>query len=134
MIETIRLSEKARMQLIGLKRRTGIQQWNILCRWAFCLSLAEGSKPPDEEIPSDSSVEMSWRTFSGVHDEVYRALLLYSARRDGIALESSALQYYFRLHLHRGISYLISRNLDSIAGLVGLTLAKRGRGPAREAA
>jgi hypothetical protein len=26
-------------QLIRLKTRTGITQWNILCRWAFCLSL-----------------------------------------------------------------------------------------------
>jgi DNA sulfur modification protein DndE len=133
MIETIRLSEKARMQLIVLKRRTGITQWNVLCRWAFCLSLAEGSRPPDEEIPADSSVEMSWRTFAGVHEDVYRAVLFHRASCDGVAIVGGALQHYFRLHLHRGVSYLISRDLDSIAGLIGLALAKRRRPQARVA-
>ena len=40
-LKQIRLSSQAKEQLIRLKTRTGIQQWNILCRWAFCLSLAE---------------------------------------------------------------------------------------------
>lgn len=71
MIDTIRLSERARQQLITLKRYTSIQNWNILCRWAFCLSLREPSVPPDEEIPVDSSVEMSWRTFAGANEQVY---------------------------------------------------------------
>jgi DNA sulfur modification protein DndE len=134
MIETIRLSDKARMQLIGLKRRTGIQQWNVLCRWAFCLSLAEGSKPPDEEIPSDSSVEMSWRTFAGSHEDVYRAVLFQRAKRDEIHAEPGAMQHYFRLHLHRGISYLITRDLDSIAALISMAIAKRKGQQSREAA
>ena len=41
MIETVRISEKGKTQLITLKRRTGIQNWNVLCRWAFCISLKE---------------------------------------------------------------------------------------------
>jgi DNA sulfur modification protein DndE len=134
MIETIRLSDKARTQLISLKRRTGITQWNVLCRWAFCLSLAEGSKPPNEEIPSDSSIEMSWRTFTGGHEDVYRAVLLQRARRDDVPADPGAMQHYFRLHVHRGISYLITRDLDSIAALVGLALAKRKGQHSREAA
>jgi DNA sulfur modification protein DndE len=132
MIETIRLSEKAKIQLITLKRRTGLQHWNVMCRWAFCLSLAETSKPPSEEIPSDSSIEMSWRTFAGNHDEVYRALLLTRATQDGIALERNVLLHYFRLHLHRGISYLFSGRVNSIGDMVAL--ASRGRGKAKHAA
>jgi len=53
MIETIRISEKGKQQLTRLKRKTGIENWNTLCRWAFCLSLSESSIPPEEEIPSD---------------------------------------------------------------------------------
>ncbi|WP_077953634.1 DndE family protein [Salmonella enterica] len=49
-IEHVRLSEKAKQQLITLKRRTGIDNWNVLCRWAFCLSLAEKAVPPHEDI------------------------------------------------------------------------------------
>ena len=121
MIETVRLSEKAKTQLSTLKRKTGIQNWNVLCRWGFCLSLAEKSVPPEETIPSDSSVEMTWKTFTGGREEIYWGLLLVRARRDGIRLEREALGRYFRLHLHRGISYLNGspslRTIDSLARL-----------------
>jgi len=121
MIETVRLSEKAKSQLSTLKRKTGIQNWNVLCRWGFCLSLAEKSVPPEEIIPSDSSVEMTWKTFTGGREEIYWGLLLVRARRDGIRLEREALGKYFRLHLHRGISYLNGspslRTIDSLSRL-----------------
>jgi DNA sulfur modification protein DndE len=121
MIETVRLSEKAKNQLSNLKRKTGIQNWNVLCRWGFCLSLAERSVPPDENIPLDSSIEMAWRTFTGGREELYWGLLLVRARRDGIVLEREALGKYFRLHLHRGISYLNGspslRKIDDLARL-----------------
>ncbi|MBC6474598.1 MAG: DndE family protein, partial [Hormoscilla sp. GM102CHS1] len=39
------LSQTAKNQLTQLKRNTKIDQWNILCRWAFCRSLAEPSIP-----------------------------------------------------------------------------------------
>ena len=63
LLEHIRLSEQARDQLIKVKRYTGIPHWNTLCRWAFCVSLAEPSPPAPAKIPADSSVEMNWRTF-----------------------------------------------------------------------
>jgi DNA sulfur modification protein DndE len=40
-IERIKLSQRAKEQLFKLKRSTKIDQWNILCRWPFCHSLAE---------------------------------------------------------------------------------------------
>ena len=106
MIETVKVSEKAKAQLISLKRKTGIQNWNVLCRWALCLSLGEKSVPPDENIAADSSIEMTWKTFSGGKDELYWGLFVTRAKRDKIPLERDALTKYFRLHLHRGISYL----------------------------
>lgn len=116
-IETIHLSDKAKNQLLTLKRKTGIQHWNVLCRWAFCSSLAEKSVPPDEDIPSDSSVEMTWRTFGGNLSDVYLALLRERAARDNFTLNAENELYYFRLHLHRGISYLASSPTDSITHL-----------------
>jgi DNA sulfur modification protein DndE len=55
-IERIKLSKKAKDQLMKLKRVTKIDQWNILCRWAFCTSLAEKSNPAPYPIPADSNV------------------------------------------------------------------------------
>jgi DNA sulfur modification protein DndE len=120
-VENIRLSERAKNQLTTLKRRTGIRHWNVLCRWAFCLSLAQKSTPPDESIPADSSVEMTWKTFSGGDEDLYWGLLLVRAEKDGIPMEKSALAHYFRLHLHRGISYLAGANgPQSLPALISL--------------
>lgn len=104
MIETIRISEKGKQQLTQLKRKTGIDQWNILCRWAFCLSLAEPSIPPKEEILADSNVEMTWKTFAGQYEAVYEALLKQRMIDDKLPIDDAPL--WFRVHLHRGISYL----------------------------
>ena len=92
MIDIVRVSEKGKIQLITLKRRTGIQNWNSLCRWALCVSLKEDSEPPNEEIPSDSSIEMTWKTFTGGDEEIYLALVKFRAHNAGIALKI-ALRY-----------------------------------------
>ena len=44
-IEHVRVSLQAKGQLVRLKRLTGIKQWNVLCRWALCVSLAEQGTP-----------------------------------------------------------------------------------------
>lgn len=120
MIETVRVSEKAKIQLITLKKRTGIQNWNILCRWALCSSLSEKSEPPNEEIPSDSSIEMTWKTFTG-GEEMYLALIQLRASKAGIPLQKEQVNKYFRLHLHRGISYLVGNpKMNKIEDLIRL--------------
>jgi len=105
-IESITISDKGRNQLISIKKRLGFQNWNIPCRWAFCLSLAEKSIPPEEDIPSDSHLEMTWKTFGGKNSDLYLALMRQRAKNDGIQLSEKDELAYFRLHLHRGISYL----------------------------
>ena len=117
-LEHIRLSEQARDLLVKLKRHTGIQNWNTLCRWAFCASLAEPTAPAPAKIPTDSNVEMTWKTFGGPYAEVYLALLRERCQLDGFALTEEVLAAQFRLHLHRGIGYLAAdRKLRSIVGL-----------------
>jgi len=112
-IETVRVSEKAKNQLMTLKRRTGIQNWNVLCRWALMMSLAENTVPPAEEIQTDSSIEMSWKTFAGALDDVISVVVRERAHRDGVA--SDELQDFFKIHLHRGIAYLMNSNEDLLS-------------------
>jgi DNA sulfur modification protein DndE len=122
-VKLIRLSSQAKEQLIRLKTRTGISQWNILCRWAFCLSLREPTPPTPIEIPADSNVEMSWAVFGGEWHEIYLALLKTRCLRDGLDTSSETLNRQLRLHLHRGIGYLATPNrIKSIADLAGLAL------------
>ena len=118
-VSTIRLSVTAREQLITLKRHPGIRQWNVLCRWAFTTSLAELSMPPRQVHPADSNVEMTWKVFGGTHEAVYAALLIERCIADGLPVTEEVLAEQFRLHLHRGIAYLVgSRESRSIEGLV----------------
>ena len=119
MLEHIRLSQQAKDQLMRLKRHTRIKHWNVLCRWAFCVSLAERSHPAPAQIPADSSVEMTWKVFGGPDVEIYSALLRDRCHRDGLGTSDEILASQFKLHLHRGIGYLAAdRSLRSIAALM----------------
>jgi DNA sulfur modification protein DndE len=111
-IEHIRLSQQAKEHLIRLKRWTGVQNWNVLCRWGFCISLSEPTIPAPTKIPADSSVEMTWKIFGGSYQEVYLALLKERCQRDGLGISEEVLTTQFRLHLHRGIAYLAALVTD----------------------
>ena len=74
-IKQVRLSQQAKNQLSRLKGKTGIKNWNVLCRWALCYSLSEKTLPTDIQIVADSNLEMSWFTFGGEYYEIYEALV-----------------------------------------------------------
>jgi DNA sulfur modification protein DndE len=120
-IKQIKLSTQAKEQLIRLKTRTGIAHWNVLCRWAFCLSLRQSSPPADLDVPADSNVEMTWTVFGGDAHEIYLALLKERCERDGLGSSDEVLARQFRLHLHRGIGYLAApQTIRSIGDLIQL--------------
>lgn len=123
-IEHIRLSQQGKDQLIKLKRVTGIEHWNVLCRWALCVSLAENSVPPAIKVPADSNVEMSWKVFGGRYADVYLALLKERCVRDGFGTDAGTLSQQLRLHMHRGISYLAAnKSLKKIDDLISLAVS-----------
>lgn len=105
-VKQIKLSQKSKEQLSRLKAKTGINNWNVLCRWALCYSLSEKTIPADIPIVSDSNVEMSWYTFGGEYYELYEALVKSWCIKMEIQLTDENLIKYFRLNLERGISYL----------------------------
>mgnify|MGYP000843911994 CR=1 FL=1 len=132
-VKQIRLSQQAKDQLIRVKARTGIRNWNVLCRWALCLSLREKTIPADVEIPADSNVEMSWEVFGGEYEQLYAGLIIQRCLEDGLPIDAPTLAKQFRLHLHRGISYLSSYDLlRTLEDLISLVLdndyeAERGQ-------
>ncbi len=117
-IETVRIDEQGREQLIRLKRHTGVETWNVLCRWAFCASLAEPTRPPMRLFKGEAAVEIAWRVFGGAHHELYLALLKQRCLRDNLPIDDATLHEQFRLHVHRGLGYLAAdRSIRSVAGL-----------------
>jgi DNA sulfur modification protein DndE len=114
LIESVRVSEKGKQQLIQIKRKTGIENWNALCRWALCLSLAEKSIPPEETIGNFSNIEMNWKTFCGGSEDIYSAIIRVRLYRDNV--DTIDYTKWFYVHLHRGISYL-NRSCNDLESL-----------------
>lgn len=123
-IERIRISLTAEEQLNKLKRLTKIKQWNILCRWALCRSLAEPSVPSPVPIKTDSKVEMTWNVFGGEIADVLWLALKQRCHQDGLGSDGDTLKQQFSLHLHRGIGYLAGDDrLKNIEDLVAMAIA-----------
>jgi DNA sulfur modification protein DndE len=118
-LETVRLSQRGKEQLIKLKRVTGIKQWNILCRWALCVSLADPTPPLVRQIATDSNVEMTWKTFAGNHGDLYLAFLRHRCLHEAGHTGTTDLGHTLAMHLHRGIGVLAGDpRLQTIEGLV----------------
>lgn len=127
MLETIRVTQKGKDQLLKLKRFTRIPTWNVLCRWGFCVSLAEPTPVSGIRTAADGPIEMTWKTFAGQHEELYLAILKERCREDGLELTPQVLTKQFRLHLHRGLSYLAGdRSIRSITDLVRIATNRDG--------
>lgn len=117
----IRLSNRAKERLSRLKGKTGIKNWNVLCRWAYCYSLKENTIPTSENIDGDSNVEMSWYTFAGEYSDLYEALIIAWCKKMDIPTDNETMAKYIKMHIERGISYLSGTNfikdLDSLLRL-----------------
>ena len=122
MIDRIRLSAAAKIQLSTLKRKTGIEHYNSICRHALCLSLAETSMPPDEEFNFNGGVEIDWRVFTGGHEELYLNLLLHRIQQDGSVASAENIRKVCACHLHRGLSYLAGKSDDYLEDAIGQLL------------
>lgn len=109
MIDRIRLTAAAKIQLSTLKRKTGIEHYNALCRHALCLSLANASMPPEEDFNFNGGVEIDWRTFTGGHEALYLNLILLRMQQDGSEASAENVKKSCACHLHRGLSYLASK-------------------------
>lgn len=127
MIDRVRLSAAAKQQLSTLKRRTGIEHYNVICRHALMASLANSSQVPDESLSFTGGLEIDWRTFTGDEEATYLNLIIVRARADGVEINASGVRKVLTQHVHRGLSYLVSRQdslMDSASSDATLPQAK----------
>lgn len=125
-VKQIKLSNLSKDRLGRLKGKTGIKNWNVLCRWALCYSLSENTMPTDIPIVADSNVEMSWFTFGGEYSEIYDALMIAWCRKMNLPTDEDTLAKYFKLHLERGIAHLSGTNfIKNLDDLIGLAIGEK---------
>lgn len=106
-VEHVRVSARGKEILIQIKRHTGLEHWNEICRIALCQSLANPTPPPKIEKLSDSAIDMEWKTFAGPYQEELAALIKLRANKDGIDLSNKdAIAEHVRRHIERGTAVL----------------------------
>jgi DNA sulfur modification protein DndE len=107
-IDRVKISAAGKNQLITLKRRTGIEHNNVLCRHALCASLANPSKPPLENINFVGGLEIDWKVFAGEAEQTYWNLIILRCKQDESSVTAEEARQTLTQHLHRGLSYLVS--------------------------
>lgn len=124
-VETLRISQRGKEILTRLKRKTGVEHWNVLCRWALAESLANSKPPSNGPSDQNSGVDIKWETFGGVYSDVYALMVYAHAVREFGSVENVNLAEYVRAHLERGL--LSIQNRRDLEHLVEGPLALRLR-------
>lgn len=108
LIDRVKLTAAAKQQLSTLKRRTGIEHYNVIGRHALCASLANKTKVPNETLQFSGGLEIDWKTFAGDAEAIYTNLLIMRALADEGDAGPINIRKVLHAHLHRGLSYLAS--------------------------
>ena len=107
-IERVRISAAGKQQLSTLKRRTGIEHYNVICRHALCASLANATRVPAETLQFSGGLEIDWNTFAGEAEATLTNLLVVRAVSEEGNSSPTAVRTVLQAHLHRGLAYLVS--------------------------
>ena len=115
MIERVKLTAAAKQQLITLKRRTGIEHYNTICRHALVVSLSNPAPAPPENLQFANGLEIDWDVFTGGCGNVYLNLLFVRTAQEGYPCTDIQVRQTLSSHVHRGLSYLASKKETDIS-------------------
>ena len=113
-IEQLRTSSTVKNLLTRIKGITSIQNWNVLCRWGFCLSIKQSSVPRmvDEKL---DGIEIDYDTLVGKNKNIYTQLLINNLRHHNIEVNKENLTKYLYAHVNRGINIIYNLSLIHIS-------------------
>ena len=118
MIDKVRLSYKEKNSIAKMKGKTGLENWNVFARWAFCYSLSLDDEvifTPDDKL----DIEMTWMIFAGKNFKIYQDLLVQECLRLNLKLTKPNLTKVLRFHLRNGINKMFGQ-IDSIDSFLKL--------------
>jgi DNA sulfur modification protein DndE len=115
MIERVKLTAAAKQQLITLKRKTGIEHYNTICRHALVVSLSNPAPAPVENLQFTNGLEIDWDVFTGGYGDTYLNVLMIRAIKDTDGCTASQVRQTLTSHIHRGLSYLVSKKDSEIS-------------------
>lgn len=109
LIDVVRLSQSDKDSLIKIKRKTGVDSWNVLCRWSLTIALAQSNAVYTKTLEKRDSIEIKWDTFAGKYEPFYLGLLQicylkYTRRHSELSPNE-----FFHSALSKGISILFRK-------------------------
>ena len=119
-IDLLRTSANVRNSLTRIKTITGIPNWNIICRWAFCLSLKQTSLPREVDEKLDG-IEIDYDTLVGKNKSIYTQLLINNLISHKVEIDKKNLTKYLYAHVNRCVNIIYTNKLKDISGLMSLT-------------
>ena len=118
-VDILRTSSNVKSSLTRIKTITGISNWNIICRWALCLSLKQTSLPREVEEKLDG-VEIDYDTLVGKNKSIYTQLLINNLVAHNVVVDKKNLTKYLYAHVNRGVNIIYTNKLKDILGLFKL--------------
>tara|TARA_B100000242_G_scaffold219045_1_gene160217 strand:- start:69 stop:443 length:375 start_codon:yes stop_codon:yes gene_type:complete len=118
-IDILRTSMNVKNSLTRIKSITGISNWNILCRWAFCLSVKQTSLPREVEEKLDG-IEIDYDVLVGKNKSIYTQLLINNLVSHKEEINKKNLTKYLNAHVNRGVNIIYTNKLKDISGLLKL--------------
>lgn len=118
-LDTVRTTLGVKSTLGKLKYSTGIETWNVLCRWAFCLSIKQENLPREIEEILDG-VEIDYEVFAGKHKDIYTQLLINNLLKFKIEVNKRNLSKYLYAHINRGVNIMYTKKLKNITSLLNI--------------
>ena len=116
-IDQLRTSASLKNLLTRIKGITSIQNWNVLCRWGFCLSIKQSTVPRKVDEKLDG-VEIDYDVLVGKNKTIYTQLLINNLRRNNIEINKENLAKYLNAHVNRGINIIYNYKMKSISDLL----------------
>ena len=116
-IDNIKTSSNVKAALTRIKSITRIPTWNVICRWAFCLSLKQTSLPREVDEKLDG-VEIDYDVLVGKNKTIYTQLLINNLIKHKVELNKRNLIKYMNAHINRGVNIIYNYKLKDISGLL----------------
>ena len=119
-IDNLKTSTNLKNSLTRIKTNTGIANWNVICRWALCLSLKQTSLPREVDEKLDG-VEIDYDILVGKNKTIYTQLLINNLITHKVEINKRNLTKYLNAHVNRGANIIYTNKLKDISGLYKLT-------------
>ena len=119
-LDVLRTSTNVKNSLTRIKTLTGIPNWNIICRWAFCLSIKQTALPREVEEKLDG-IEIDYDVLFGKNKPIYTQLLINNLITHNVKIDKKNLTKYLYAHVNRGVNIIYTNKLKDISGLMAFT-------------